>query len=220
MLGVGPNQSSEVGPVWSSVSRRRLRLPQVGQLIGLIAGVGLLLGASTVPAVDNLSNFPSVNSSSALAPNYTHANARICSGDASVNQLRVVRTVLFPVNHLSFTFPAVENIHSVSQVQQLLAIACHLPSIPVGVLNCPADFGIVYALTFSEASIPKLQIKADATGCELTTGIPTVTRVATPLFWTALAADLGLSKPVEYCNPFRGDYPGQLKPPCNPETPA
>lgn len=205
--------------LFASHSSRLLRPLRLSQLLSSMAVSALLLGCARVPITDN-GGSTSVSSLSTLTTGSTQGNARACVGNTRVNQLRVDRTDLFPMNHLSFTFPAVETVDSASKVQQLLAITCRLPHTPVGVQNCPADFGLTYALTFSESGIPKLQIKVHATGCKPITGISGGTRVATPPFWTALAADLGLSKPVEYCNPFRGHYPGQIRPPCNPGTPA
>jgi hypothetical protein len=119
----------------------------------------------------------------------------------------VTRTDEFPQNQIAFVFPSVVTSSNAAAVANVARIACQLPLVPSGESrNCPADFGVTYALTFKAVTAEIVTITADPTGCPSITGLGPP-RSAGPTFWDQLAAALGLPAPREYCDPFRGRLP-------------
>src|SRR5208283_2670126 len=109
---------------------------------------------------------------------------------------------------ITFTFPDHVTVGHRGAIAAVATSACGLPVFPPGQFNCPADFGVTYALGFivTDGQVAAT-IDADPTGCSTLTGLGPP-RSATPAFWAELAVALGLPAPREYCDPFRGRLPG------------
>lgn len=62
-----------------------------------------------------------------------------------VSAVHVLRTSAFPANHIP---PLDQTVTDARQAQQLYDALYTLPPFPSGAMNCPADFGVAYQLTF------------------------------------------------------------------------
>lgn len=145
---------------------------------------------------------------------FNAASTNACNSGLRANNLKISRDVLF-AGHDTFTFPASESVVDVAQVQRLLATLCDLPNAPhARILNCPLDLGIQYRLIFFENKRTILYVMLDASGCRLVTDIGPP-RSSTTNLWAVLAKTMNLPRPVEYCDPFLGNYNGQVMPSCN-----
>ena len=73
---------------------------------------------------------------------------------------------------------------------------CALPKQPKGIYNCPVDLGISYRLRFHDARGVRPAVTADATGCELVTGLRKAALWAaeSPRFWPTLRRAIGLPR--------------------------
>lgn len=115
-------------------------------------------------------------------------------GVGNFGELRVVRS--HPFNPERFSFPARTVGTSVAKNETLAAVICALPVAPKG-LQCPADFGPIYTLTFDYYSTNGLvgtlikPVHFDPSGCSFVTGAGP-TRRSTPGFISALGAALRL----------------------------
>ena len=122
-----------------------------------------------------------------------------CTMDAP----RVTRITDFPHSR-SPKFPIREPRRTTAEVTWSWFSA--LPDLPLGSLNCPADFGIVYHLVFSASERALPPIELDASGCQSVRGLGPARWVArSPEFWPTLGSAMGLSSP-SYAT-FRGSGP-------------
>jgi len=89
-------------------------------------------------------------------------------------------------------------VRSVTTMRKVQRELCALPKQPKGIYNCPADLGISYRFRFLGARGVLPAVTADATGCELVTGIGKATRWAatSPRFWPTLRRAIGLPRPA------------------------
>ena len=124
-----------------------------------------------------------------------------------LTRLMVTRMDQFPQNRISFPFPVQVSSVNATDIAAVAAAACDQPVGPAGDYNCPADFGVSYAVTFMAGAVVVGTITADPGGCTSLTGLGPP-RWAGPSFWRSLAVALGLPAPREYCDPFRGRLPG------------
>jgi len=87
-------------------------------------------------------------------------------------------------------------VRSVTKMRRVQRQLCALPKQPKGIYNCPADLGISYRLRFHGARAVLPAVTAEATGCELVTGLRKVTLWAaeSPRFWPALRRAIGLPR--------------------------
>lgn len=85
---------------------------------------------------------------------------------------------------------------SVTTMRRVQRELCALPKQPKGIYNCPADLGISYRFRFHGARGVLPAVTADATGCELVTGLGKATRWAatSPRFWPALRRAIGIPR--------------------------
>jgi hypothetical protein len=65
--------------------------------------------------------------------------------------------------------------------------ACALPPMPSGAVACPADFGLIYRLTFSADSTELPPVTVEASGCNVVRGLGQArTTARSPGFWRVL----------------------------------
>jgi hypothetical protein len=115
-----------------------------------------------------------------------------------VSGLTVVRSR--PLNHESFTFPAVVHSTRVGAIRRLARALCDLPPASRVAAFCPADLGVDYTLTFvvgggGPASGTALRpVVVHATGCATVTGLtPTRWAIGRPGFFGTFGAAIGLA---------------------------
>ena len=131
----------------------------------------------------------------------------LCSSFAQLDRLVVKRLDAFPQNHFHFSFPAVVTVSDPPLVQKAARAVCALPVMPRTSMNCPADLGITYRLTFYTAAQPFPRVVVSATGCESVTGLLFTRWVArTPAFWPELGKTMGLKNAT--WETFRGSGAG------------
>ena len=165
-------------------------------LLGLVAIVAACLAACGAAGSAS-------QPGSSLSP--TPSAATLAQDVSRLDRLVVRRTDAFPQNHIRFSFPATMTVTDTAQVQRVARALLALPMMPKGVF-CPADFGIVYHLTFFAAghALPSISIRA--TGCEQVGGLGATRWVARSAgFWRTLGLAMGLAKPG-YAS-FRGSGP-------------
>jgi hypothetical protein len=127
----------------------------------------------------------------------------LCNAVSDLDSLVVRRVDAFPRNHIRFSFPAVVSVSDPAAVKKAATALCALPAMPRGPMSCPADLGITYELTFSQAGRPFPLVVASATGCQGVTGlVPTRWAARTPNFWRELGEAMGLAHPT--WETFRG----------------
>src|SRR6202020_872844 len=79
-------------------------------------------------------------------------SAALCSQQAAVTRLVVSRVTTLPQNHLHFSFPAGVTVSSPERARAVARMVCGLPPMAHGVMNCPADLGVSYRLSFAAGS--------------------------------------------------------------------
>jgi hypothetical protein len=122
------------------------------------------------------------------------ASTALCSKQAAVTRLVVRRVDALPQNHLHFSFPAGVTVSSPERARAVARMVCGLPPMARGVMNCPADWGVSYRLSFAAGSESFPVVTAGAGGCGVVTGAGPVRRTALrPGFWTVLAHAMGAS---------------------------
>ena len=121
----------------------------------------------------------------------------LCRSIGQVDRLVVRRVDAIPHNGIHFSFPAVTVVTGVTSVQDVAKVVCALPRIPATVMNCPADLGITYRLSFTAPNETFPTVVVSATGCETVRGIgPTRSVAGSPNFWRRLGEDMGLPSPT------------------------
>jgi hypothetical protein len=124
----------------------------------------------------------------------SRGSAALCSKQAAVTRLVVSRVTALPQNHIHFTFPAGITVSSPERARAVARMVCGLPPMAHGVMNCPADLGVSYRLSFAAGSQGFPVVTAGAGGCGAVTGAGPVRGTArVPGFWTVLAHAMGVS---------------------------
>jgi hypothetical protein len=135
----------------------------------------------------------------------TPGGAALCSDQAAVTRLVVSRVSALPQNHLHFAFPAAITVASPGRARAVAAAVCGLPPMPRVVMNCPADLGVSYRLSFAAGSTTFPVVTASAGGCSGVAGAgPVRSTDRSPGFWAALARAMGISPAAA----LRGTSPG------------
>jgi hypothetical protein len=114
--------------------------------------------------------------------------------------LRVVR----PKSTLGYSYPALDRtITNATTTLQLYQMALALPPFTSGIINCPADFGVEYQLTFSQPSQTPQHMTLDASGCQFLTiaSPPQHARFSNDAFRNLLAHMIGLPSLVPKLRP-------------------
>jgi hypothetical protein len=131
----------------------------------------------------------------------------LCVQVSNISSLVVDRRDAIPANHFSFSFPSAVRVAERASARAVATAVCHLPAVPSGAINCPADFGITYSLTFSRLHGASLRpVVIEATGCQTVSGAGGTRWLLTTIgFWTTLGRAMRLPQPSEAT--FRGTGP-------------
>lgn len=175
-----------------------------GALVLLTLAAAATLGACGTPRTDP----PPGAGRPAVGP--PGARGRfLCTSIDSIDGLVVTRIDAIPRNHLRFVFPDRLSATSPAAARAVARAVCALPPFPKATLNCPADFGISYRLSFAAERGRIRPVLADASGCESVSGPfapPRWAALAPQRFWTALGHALGLHHVKD--STFAGTGPG------------
>lgn len=132
---------------------------------------------------------PGSDSGSVAAP-------ALCGSVAGLDRLVVSRADASAKNHVHFAFPGVVTVTDVAAVRGVARALCALPKIPRTSFACPADWGVTYQLVFSARGRAFPLVHADATGCQMVTGLGGARWTArSPQFWKTLGRAMGLAHP-------------------------
>jgi hypothetical protein len=131
----------------------------------------------------------------------------LCHELTAVRGLTVDRANLEPKNHFRFAFPAQVTVTRSSDAQAVARALCALPVQTL--VNCPADWGIRYLLTFSPARLHLATVEIAATGCGSVTGLGLPRHEVTLRFWHTLSSAMHLAKtPAGGVVILKGSMPG------------
>ena len=89
-------------------------------------------------------------------------------------------------------FPLAGGSTDAAVIQRLYHAMYTLPHVPNGISSCPADFGIVYTLTYMNGGTVILKASANATGCEFLTLGNDDSRMTNDTFWMLLAQTIAI----------------------------
>jgi hypothetical protein len=110
---------------------------------------------------------------------------------SGITSFHIVRTSAFPSNHIP---PFERTVVDARQAVKVYTALQALPVFPKGVMNCPADFGVAYHLTFFRGQSSTSWARVNPGGCEgvqLADG--SVRWAATSkAFWQTLADAVGV----------------------------
>jgi hypothetical protein len=142
---------------------------------------------------------PSVARGAALGQPATSAARAypLCDG-RNASRIRLRRLVVTRTARLTANAARHPNgrwvVRSTRRMRQVQRALCALPKPPAGVYNCPVDLGISYRLRYHAARGVLPAVIADATGCQVVTGLGKSARWAaeTPRFWRALGRAIGV----------------------------
>jgi hypothetical protein len=134
------------------------------------------------------------------------APAAMCGRVAELERLGVQRLDAFPRNHIRFSFPAHVVVASPQSVRATAKSLCMLRPFPAGTIACPADWGIVYYLTFQDR-VDAYRVVLTATGCPRSAGDVGTPRWVTPQLWRTLGTAIGLPRPTQQS--FAGSAPSE-----------
>ena len=140
------------------------------------------------------SSAPAGHAASGISGQLMSIGSGLCASAAQVDSLTVQRTGGLPGNHIRFTFPARETVRDAARARAVAQSACGLGQQPhTAVVRCPADFGIIYQLTFAAGSHRFTPVTVDATGCELVSGLgPARSAATSTTFWRTLGTAIGI----------------------------
>jgi hypothetical protein len=157
---------------------------------------GLALAAcGTQQATTSSSAQPASPAAASRPATPATAGSALCSSVSSVTKLVVTRVTALPQNHLHFALPAGVTITGPA-ARGVARAVCALPSAPHGaVMDCPADLGVSYRLSFAagQAAFPVVTISAG--GCAQAAGAGPARQATSAGFWTGLAQAMGVPHP-------------------------
>jgi hypothetical protein len=162
------------------------------------AGLVLLAACGTVPApAPGAAGTASARASGSPAvAGSGSAQVLLCRDTAAVTGLQIVRIRGIRVPEAQTKSPSQATVISPAQARAVARALCALPTMPRGILNCPALFpGTNYQLRFTAAGRTLPVVTIEATGCETVTGVGPVRRALPSGFWRVLATAAGLSPP-------------------------
>lgn len=184
------------------VSRGGLLVPTA-----ILAGALLLAACGSVPASSS-GRAGSSPSASRTRP----ATTALCADPGAVSRLVVTRVpAIRSVGARHFVFPRQVTVTDAATARAVARALCALPTMPPGVVSCPAQLlGTTYRLRFSADGRKLPAITVQATGCQTVTGLGPVRRVISGHFWTVLGSALALRSPAQ--SSFVGrSLPGQAR---------
>lgn len=131
----------------------------------------------------------------------SEVKVNLCTVVNSVTSLRVSRGI--PLNPTTFTFPRLVLVKNSASTKAVAVALCALPAGPTGAINCPADFGFDYRLSFTALGYDVADVQLDPTGCQWVKGIDPMRWVEqSPHFYRILGAAMRLKRVTE--STFRG----------------
>ncbi len=177
------------------------RLTRPGLLVLAAPATALLMAAcgsqaATTSSATQAATPASSASTSGVIPGgpRTAGRAALCAASAAVTRLVVTRVNALPQNHLHFAFPAGTTVSSPARARSVATAVCGLPAMPRVVMNCPADLGVSYRLSFAAGPRGFPVVTVSAGGCAGVAGAgPVRSASRSPGFWTALAHAMGIS---------------------------
>ena len=176
----------------SRLTRAGLLIAAVAAAVTVAAGCGSQVAttaSATQPASPRTASPGGINPGGPVST----GSAALCSKQAAVSRLVVSRVTTLPRNHLHFTFPAGVTVSSPERARAVAAMVCGLPPMARVVMNCPADWGVSYRLSFAAGSESFPVVTAGAGGCDVVSGAGPVRQTArAPRFWAVLAHAMGL----------------------------
>lgn len=115
---------------------------------------------------------------------------------SEMTELHFAATTTLPGNQP----PSVSLLLGQTPAQTIYSMTLALPDQPSGVYNCPADFGIVYNLSFFTGTATAAVATLDPNGCQQVrfSGSDEVRRVPDETYWIALAQQLGIAESTIY----------------------
>lgn len=170
-----------------------------GRGVGRIVAAALCVMAAT-GCQDAASSPTAADHSPHAAP------ATMCGRVSELERLDVRRRDAFPQNRIRFSFPAHVVVASPQRVQSVAKTLCMLKPFPAGTIYCPADWGIVYHLTFQDR-VDAYRVVVTPTGCPRSAGAVGTPRWATPHVWRTLGTAMGLPRPTQ--RSFAGSAPSE-----------
>ena len=126
------------------------------------------------------------------------AASQLCNGrhasPIKFRRLVVTLHAAIPANAVGRA-PGPWTVTSTAKMRRVQRALCALPKPRAGVYHCPADLGISYRLRYYGAHGVLPAVTADATGCQMVTGLGSTARWAaeSPRFWPTLTRAIGLS---------------------------
>src|ERR1700722_8464454 len=173
------------------------RLTRAGLLVAAAAGAGpVAAGCGSQVATPTSATQPASPRPSGVNPGgpVSWGSAALCSKQAAVTRVVVSRVTTLPQNHLHFSFPARVTVSRPERARAVAKMVCGLPPMAHGVMNCPADWGVSYRLSFAAGPGSFPVVTAGAGGCGAGTGAgPARSTARVPGFWTVLAQAMGVS---------------------------
>jgi hypothetical protein len=96
--------------------------------------------------------------------------------------------------------PSVSLLLGQTPAQTIYSMTLALPDQPSGVYNCPADFGIVYKLSFFAGTATAASATLEPDGCRQVrfSGSNEIRRVLDETYWASLAQQLGIAESTIY----------------------
>ena len=171
------------------------RLTRPGLLVLAATGIAMLVAAcGSQAATTSSAAQPASTASPASTSTAGAGGVALCARPATVTRLAVSRVNTLPQNHLHFAFPAGITVSSPARARAVAGAVCGLPAMPGGPMNCPADWGLSYRLSFAAGIRSFPVVTARASGCVEVTGAGRMRWTArSPAFWTVLAHAMGIS---------------------------
>ena len=159
-----------------------------------LAGLGLA-ACGTQQAITSSAAQPASPAAASHPATPAKAGSPLCSSVSSVTKLVVTRVTALPQNHPHFALPAGVTITG-SAAQKVARAVCALPATPHGaVMNCPADFGVSYRLSFAASQVAFPVVTISAGGCAQVAGAGPARQATSAGFWTGLAQAMGVPHP-------------------------
>jgi len=177
----------------SRLAKLRGRLGCAGACCAALAAVAMLTagcGTATPRAV--------VAANRTTTQTTGDAARQLCNGrhasPVKLRRLVVTLHAAIPANAVGRA-PGPWTVTSAAKMRRVQSALCALPKPGTGIYHCPADVGISYRLRYYGPDGVLPAVTADATGCQLVTGLGNGARWAakSPRFWPTLTRAIGLS---------------------------
>ncbi len=127
---------------------------------------------------------PSVNPGGPMIP--AHGAGALCAAVPAVTRLVVSPVSALPQSHVHPAMVAGVTVRSTAQARAVAHAVCALPPWPSG-MNCPANLGTGYRLSFAASQAAFPVVTAETSGCRNVIGAGRLRSAArTPGFWAIL----------------------------------